>query len=156
MPARPRDRLLHFAAEWMTLASMKPPHPPARRRHRVSVAIPPEVLPHFQRLADATGTSLSSVLGDWLRDTADGAEQLATVIERAKRDPASMVDEVMRYSSTLTELSSDVIGKLRQLGRDRSTQAGGGAAGPAPRRTYPHPPSSNTGGKPPQNTHKKP
>jgi hypothetical protein len=116
-----------------------PPIPPDRIR--LTIAVTPEVHAAFQRMADATGISLSRAMGDWLADTIEGAQLLTLQLEKARAAPKVAIREMQASLSGLHEemgqLLDDIRTGKRQLppgvaGRD-ARSAHGAAAPEAPR-----------------------
>lgn len=120
-------------------------------RTRVTVSIPTEALDVYRKMAAAGGMSLSYCLGEWLADTAEGAQFLALKMEEARRAPQIVMREMQAMASGLQEqISADMLTIRKQgtlSGHSPASASGAGrvrAAAPAP--------SSNTGLKsPPRN-----
>jgi len=101
---------------------------------RVTVPVSKEVQEVFKRIAEASGSSVGRSMGDWLADTLDAAQTMADLIERARKQPKLVAQELNAYALGLTDLTAEVLESLRR---------------PVPVT----PPVGNTGGKLPQ-THK--
>ena len=43
-------------------------------RIRTTISIPQDVYEVFKQMADVSGTSVSRCMGDWLKETSDGAQ----------------------------------------------------------------------------------
>lgn len=101
---------------------------------RVTVPVSKEVQEVFKRIADASGSSVGRSMGDWLADTLDAAQTMADLIERARKQPRLVAQELNAYAHGLTDITAEVLESLR--------------------RSVPvTPPVGNTGGKLPK-THK--
>ena len=109
---------------------------------RITVSVSPEVHDAFKRLSKAGGMSLSRAVGEWLGDTVEAAQFMATKMEQARAAPAIVMREMHAYALGLADETGDMIEKIRQKGKaDR-----GGLARDA-RADSASPPPSNTGGK---------
>lgn len=126
-------------------APMKTPQAPARVRLTISVS--PEVHDTFTRMAEAGGMSVSRAMGDWLGDTLDAAEHMATLMERARAAPKIVAREMHSYALGLADETTALMAKLREKGAQDPRGAGAAPAGAGPARSSP--PSGNTGGKVP-------
>ena len=120
---------------------------------RLTISVTPEVHATFQRLSNASGMSISRAMGEWLGDTLDAADFMATTVEKARAAPKLVIQELQAYTLGLSEELSGVMERVRQKGEDdrREKAAGQGprlrGAGPAAARADTSPPSGNTGGK---------
>ena len=103
------------------------------KRVRVTASIDPEILDRFKRLAVVRGVSLSSCIGDWLADTIEGSEYVASTIEKAKGSPVRVLREMNASFAVLQEGSSLVHESLTGAAVGRQThgpaQPGRGAVG---------------------------
>lgn len=88
--------------------------------------------------------SLSKAMGEWLGDTVEAAEFMATKMEQARAAPKVVMAEMHAYALGLADETGAMIDRMREKGR----QERAGAARP---HTLGHagtsPPSGNTGGK---------
>lgn len=111
---------------------------------RLTISVTPEVHATFQRLAKGSGMSISRAMGDWLGDTIEAAEFMATKIEQARAAPKIVMQEMHAYALGLADETGAMMDKLREKGRaDRAGLARDArSGGPALL-----PPASNTGGK---------
>lgn len=109
-------------------------------RIRTTISVPQDVYEVFKQMADVSGTSVSRCMGDWLAETAEGAQhvsmQLQQAREASKRDIKQLHEalksgEIMDKLITGSEAQEDV--------RSGATRA----------RTAPETPYSNTGLKSP-------
>lgn len=111
-------------------------------RIRTTVSIDPEVLEIFRVMADAGGLSVSRCIGEWLADTAEGAQLVATKMVEARRAPGRVMREMQAASRGLVEEIDRAASDLRHA-RGGLRPDGGTAAGRSSA------PSSNTGLKSP-------
>lgn len=111
-------------------------------RVRTTVAIDPEVLATFRVMADAAGISVSRCIGEWLADTADGAQMVARKMVEARRAPGQVMRELQAAAHGLSrELDEQAASIRAERGGLRPAGAVGGGR--------PSAPSSNTGLKSP-------
>lgn len=110
---------------------------------RLTITVTPEVHATFQRFAKASGMSLGRAMGEWLGDTLEGAELLASQMERARAAPKAAIREMHAFALGLTDETGALMRKISEEGR-----AARGDASASPRAVRGAiPPSSNTGGK---------
>lgn len=108
-------------------------------RIRTTISITPEVHEVFKRMAAAGNMSTSRAMGEWLGDTAEGAEMIVLKMEEAKRAPLAVMRELQALVIGMSEAVDSDMQKVRAL-------SGGGVRGAGRRRSEPSvPPSSNTG-----------
>lgn len=158
---RVMNTALLFAARCCTMLHMDKTVSPPKKPPRVSVPLSAETLQVFQRLAKAGNMSTGRAIAEWLDDTIEAADLMASTMERARAAPKivtaelhammlgmadqtkELADKYSRFKGSLDATTSDAVG-----GKRRATAAaeGGGES---------IPPSCNTGGKVPKNTHKK-
>lgn len=113
---------------------------------RLTITVTPEVHTTFQRLAKGSGMSISKAMGEWLGDTLEAAEFMATKIEQARAAPKIVMQEMHAYALGL----ADETGALMENMRRKGSEARMGASAARPSGPLDRPPSSNTGGKGPQ------
>jgi hypothetical protein len=125
---------------------------PTPERIRLTISVTPEVHAAFQRIANASSMSISRSMGEWLGDTLEAAEFMATTLEKARAAPKIVAREMHAYALGLADETGELMRKLRQPGREGPGLDGKrSAAGPgASRPGGVIPPSSNTGGKGPR------
>lgn len=115
-------------------------------RTRITVSIPTEALDVYRQMAAAGGMSVSYCMGEWLADTAEGAQFLALKMEEAKKAPMAVMRELQSMMGGIQDhIKTDVV-TLRERGTLSDAPARKGS-----RATAGGPPSSNRGGKSPQN-----
>lgn len=126
---------------------------------RLTITVTPEVHAAFDRLAKASGISMSRCMGEWMGDTLDAIEYTATLVEKARAAPKMVMKEVHAYALGLADETGAVLQSIRAKSNPdaRAEVSGGGGVGgvDAPggrsdRADAPIPPSCNTGGKVPQ------
>lgn len=117
--------------------------PPTPERIRLTISVTPEVHEIFSRMAEASGLSLGRCMGEWLADTAEGAQFVAQKMEEARKAPQVVMRE-------MHAAAKGMLGQIEQL------RMGSSGAAQAKRAAPPlSPPSSNTGGKVPRGNPKK-
>ncbi len=128
---------------------------------RFTISVDPDVHAAFSQMAEASGQSLSRVVGDWLKDTSESALFVARKLADLRRAPAAALGELsirqrhaadeMREESIHNHLLSEDLasGKVRVVNEASARSALGTVA------TRIRPPSSPTGvnrkGKPAPN-----
>jgi len=63
-------------------------------RIRLTISVLPEVHEVFVSMADAAGISLGKCMGDWLADTAEGAQFVAMKMQEARKAPKTVMREL--------------------------------------------------------------
>ena len=91
---------------------------------RVTVPVTPEVQEAFQRLAAASGISTGKAMGDWLKDTLEGALAMAEMLEKARSAPKQAVRQMHSYALGLTDVTSELLADLSKRSRKGATAAG--------------------------------
>jgi hypothetical protein len=125
--------------------------PPKPKTVRVSVPVTAEVHEVYSRLAASTSASLGKTMGEWLGDTIEAAQFMASKMEEARAAPQVVMREMHAYALGLADETGALIENLRKKGvEERARASEARTAGP---RT-PYPPTSNTGGKVPKKTRK--
>ena len=108
---------------------------------RVTVPVTPEVHEAFQRLAAASGISTGKAMGDWLKDTLEGALAMAEMLEKARSAPKQAVRQMHSYALGLTDVTSELLESLSKrsrkgvvtVGRQTPHSAGSAGEGAPPR-----------------------
>jgi predicted CopG family antitoxin len=108
-------------------------------RIRTTISISPEVYEIFKRMAQASNSSVSRIMGDWLDDTADAANLITLKMEEAKQAPMKVMNELKAMVVEMSQQVDSDIEKVRRL------TAGGVRAGGRQPSTGSSAPSSNTG-----------
>lgn len=121
--------------------------PPTTSNVRLTITVTPEVHQTFQRMAKATGMSISRAMGEWLGDTIEAAEFMTSKVEQARSAPALVLREMQSFALGAADECDSFIENIRKKGeetrRGSVAKRGRGAVPP------PSPPSGNTGGKGP-------
>lgn len=130
---------------------------PTSKNVRLTISVTPEVHATFQRLAKASGMSISRAMGEWLGDTVEAAEFMADKVEQARAAPGLVMREMHAYALGLADETTKLIDDVKQRGiqhraNTRATVIAAGRRATEPQasasaRRHPTPPSSNTGGK---------
>jgi predicted transcriptional regulator len=116
-------------------------------RIRTTISLDPEVHEIFKRMAEASGMSVSRCMGEWLADTAEGAQFVSLKMQEARQAPMS----VMREFQALAEGFSTDVNETMQTMRKVKVGAVVSRSDPTRRTaaTRKTAPSSNTGLKSP-------
>lgn len=93
-------------------------------RVRLTISVPADVHATFQRMADASGSSLGKTMGDWLADTEQAAQEMVKMLERARAAPKLMVQEMHSFMLGLTEETAQLVEQVRQKSRASGTDGG--------------------------------
>lgn len=126
---------------------------PPTKLPRVSVPLDAETLAVFQRLANAANMGVGAAIAEWLNDTIEAAEFMASKMEQARAAPKVVMREMHAYALGLADETGALMRQLAEKGKeDRAAAAGGGLRqrGAAAAVAGAYPPSCNTGGKVPR------
>lgn len=124
------------------------PLPPmSADRIRTTISLDPAVHAIFVTMAEAAGTSVSRCIGDWLADTAEGAQFVAMKMQEARRSPKTVMREFQSLARGLVDEVDELTEKHRKA---RFRDLGQGQAKLTVTEGAKLPPSSNTGGKVPR------
>jgi hypothetical protein len=126
---------------------------PPTKAHRISVPVAPDVLAIFERLAKAGNMSTGRAIAEWLGDTVEAAELMASTMERARAAPKivtaelhammlGMADQTKELADRYAKFKGPLVDGSGAVG-DGKRSAAATASGPAEQI----PPSCNTGGK---------
>lgn len=111
-------------------------------RIRTTISVDREVHEIFKSFAEATGVSVSRCMGDWLSETAEGAQFVAQKVQEAKTAPMRVLREFQGLTKHLNADVEKTIAEVQARPRQPAQgAAGGGGAAPLPEDA----PSSNTG-----------
>jgi len=127
---------------------------PPTKPPRVSVPVTAEVLAIFERLAKAGNVSTGRAMAEWLADTVEAAELMASTMERARAAPKivtaelhammlGMADQTKELADKYAKFKGPMAGGPGDVGGKRSATA-------SPGQLAAIPPSCNTGGKLPK------
>jgi hypothetical protein len=133
----------------MTKTLSPPTKPP-----RVSVPVSAEVLAIFERLAKASNMSTGRAMAEWLGDTVEAAELMASTMERARAAPKVVTAELHAMMLGMTDQTKELMDKYAKF---KGALPDGDALASRPAGTLSPltPPSCNTGGKVPPASGKK-
>ncbi len=95
---------------------------PTPKNVRLTISVTPEVHATFERMAKASGMSLSRAMGKWLQDTCEAAEHMASLLERARAAPKQVMREMHSYALGLADETGDLVESMRKKGQaDRAS-----------------------------------
>jgi hypothetical protein len=121
---------------------------PPTKHPRISVPVDAETLAVFQRLGKAANQGTGSAIAEWLRDTIEAAEFMASKMEQARAAPKVVMREMHAYALGLADETGELMRDLAAKGKvDRAAASQRSAARPVASTI---PPSCNTGGKVPR------
>lgn len=124
--------------------TLNPPTPP-----RVSVPISAQTLAVFERLAKSSNLSTGRAIAEWLDDTVEAAEVMASTMERARAAPKVVTAELHAMMLGMADQTKELQDKYSKF---KGPLAGGpAAAGVAPRPVGNSPRPVIRGGKSPEN-----
>lgn len=109
--------------------------PPSMPKVRTTISIDESVLDDWQSIAKLQGTSLSSLVNEWLDDLSESARYKALRVHQGDEDTRAAIAEINAALSVVQEGYLQAIGK-KGSGSDRASA-----------QRVPLPPSCNTGGK---------
>ena len=147
--------LVHNGA--MNTKLSTPPPTPAAKSVRLTIPVSREVHNVFQRLAAAGSMSTGRAMGDWLADTVEAAELMASTMERARSAPKIVTAELHAMMLGMTDQTKELMDKFSKM-KGASQGASGKRSAPRPDGLLGSviPPSCNTGGKVPSGHKVKP
>jgi hypothetical protein len=122
--------------------SLSPPNRPPR----VSVPLDAETLQAFERLAKAGNMSTGKAIAEWLRDTTDAAQLMASTMERARAAPKIVTAELHAMMLGLADQTKELQDKYSKF-KGSLPGAGEAQASARPTAKGTCPPPCNTGGK---------
>ena len=96
----------------------------ATKYKRVMVPLTPEVQAVFERLSAAQGCSVGRAISDWLIDTMDGAEAIAGLVEKARREPVLAMRQMHSYALGLGDMTTEILDGLRKATSSKSEGGG--------------------------------
>ena len=96
----------------------------ATKYKRVMVPLTPEVQAVFERLSAAQGCSVGRAISDWLIDTMDGAEAIAGLVEKARREPILAMRQMHSYALGLGDMTTEILDGLRKATSSKSEVGG--------------------------------
>lgn len=84
---------------------------------RLTIPVSREVHDTFKRLANASGSSVGRSMGDWLGDTLEAAQFMAVTLEKARKAPKLVMQEMHAYALGLTDETGELLTRVREMGR---------------------------------------
>lgn len=123
--------------------------PTSPKSIRLTIPVTPEVHETFARIAEATGTPIGRAMGEWLGDTLDAAQYVATLVSEARAAPRKVAQQLHAYAHGLTDETGDLLRRIRQDPTTRAGRASMRSVPPGSSAVVVSPPSCNTGGKVP-------
>src|SRR5450830_741701 len=129
--------------------TLSPPSTPSKPP-RVSVPVTAEVLAIFERLAKAGNMSVGRAMAEWLADTVDAADLMASTMERARVAPKIVTAELHAMMLGMTDETKALMDKFSKMGAAAKAEVGKRSAARIDAAFPSIPPSCNTGGKVPE------
>jgi hypothetical protein len=126
---------------------------PPYRAPRISVPVDGDTLAIFERLAKAGNMSTGRAMAEWLKDTVDAAELMASTMERARAAPKVVTAELHAMLLGMADQTKELQDKYSKFKGALPGGTSGGASAHTSGTTGKNaaiPPSCNTGGKVPQ------
>lgn len=118
--------------------------PPPTRPPRVSVPVDAETLAVFERLAKAGNMSTGKAMAEWLSDTVEAAQLMASTMERARAAPKIVTAELHAMMLGMADQTKELQDKYVKF-KESAPAAGGKRSAPGAGADIP--PPCNTGGK---------
>jgi hypothetical protein len=109
-----------------------PPLPSSAKSIRLTIPVHPDTHAVFQRLAKVANVSTGRAMGEWLSDTVEAAELMASTLERARAAPKLVTAELHAMLLGMVDQTKELQDTFRKFKATTS------------------PPSCNTGGKFPE------
>jgi len=110
MPIAKVMLLVHNGA--MSTKHSPPPQTPPERR--LTIPVSAAVHDTFIRIAKAGNMPVGRAMGEWLGDTLDAAEFMANKMEQARAAPGLVAREMHAYALGLTDITQDLLNKVRK------------------------------------------
>jgi hypothetical protein len=131
--------------------------PTSSKPPRVSVPVSAEVLAIFERLAKVSNMSTGRAMAEWLADTVEAAELMASTMERARSAPKIVTAELHAMMLGMTDQTKELMDRFAKMGQTAKGESKAqplcpGGLNPDGSLSALIPPSCNTGGKVPKNT----
>ena len=82
-------------------------------RIRTTISVDKEVHQIFVAMAEAGGMSVSRCMGEWLADTAEGAQFVAQKMKEAKASPKTVMRELQAAAMGMHEMATEVLDDMR-------------------------------------------
>jgi hypothetical protein len=110
-------------------------------RVRTTISLDPEIHKIFISMAEAGGMSVSRCMGEWLADTAEGAQFVTIKMQEARKAPMAVMREMQSMALGLQDSVGETMANLRAGKPLRSDVR----RAPTAKAAKPKAPSSNTG-----------
>lgn len=130
-------------------------------RIRTTISVDKEVHQIFVQMAEAGGMSVSRCMGEWLADTAEGAQFVAMKMQQAKQSPKLVMRELQAAANGAVEEMGNMIAEFNTTQLRKAAQPSHpqrdlreDAKAVPPSRSRSKAPSSNTGLNSPKNLKK--
>jgi hypothetical protein len=120
---------------------------PSPQSVRLTIAVTPEVHEVFTRMAQASGSSISKCMGEWLGDTIEAAEFMVATMEKAKAAPRLVVQELQSYTHGMAEDLQVLLGQVREMEKEGRLSRRAAAAAPGAAAAARSPRPVTRGGK---------
>jgi hypothetical protein len=117
---------------------------------RLTIPVDAETHAIFQRLAKAGNMSTGRAMGEWLRDTVEAAELMASTMERARAAPKVVTAELHAMILGMADQTKELQDKYAKFKGSMADGASGGKRSATVAAAGTVPPSCNTGGKVPE------
>lgn len=91
--------------------------PPSPDNIRLTITVTPEVHATFKRMSAAANTSISRAMGDWLGDTLEAAQTVATMLERARAAPKLAIQEMHSFALGMSDETGAMLDSIRSKSR---------------------------------------
>lgn len=135
------------------------PPSPTKSFTRTTIPVDNEVYEVFKRLAKAGNMSAGKAMGEWLADTVEAAELMASTMERARAAPKLVTAELHAMALGMADQTKDLMDKFAKIKASHQgvgLPASAGGLRPGGMLASLNPPPCNTGGKGTQNRKGKP
>ena len=90
----------------------------AADRIRTTISLDPAVHAVFVTMAEAAGMSVSRCMGDWLADTAEGAQFVSMKMQEARQAPKTVMRELQATARGLLDVVNEAAASQRSGRRD--------------------------------------
>jgi hypothetical protein len=149
------NRAVQVASSGCIMRHMTKIVSPPTRTPRISVPVDAETLEVFERLAKAGNMSTGRAMAEWLRDTVEAAELMASTMERARAAPKIVTAELHAMMLGMADQTKELADRYAKLGKRAGAAGTERSEGRGDLERFSGvdiPPSCNTGGKVPKTT----
>jgi hypothetical protein len=88
-------------------------NPPTPKPVRLTITVSAEVHSTFKRLAVASGMPIGRAMGEWLADTLEAVEFMATKVEEARAAPRRVIQELHAYALGAADETQQLLQDIR-------------------------------------------